>query len=234
MRIEINPAYKKLEQFINDLPALFNTTGETIYEGRNILKRYVIDENLTIVVKRFKIPHLLNQFVYGSIRHSKARRSFIYAKKLLERGISTPTPIAYIEQFNWGLKDSYYISVESPLKRIIREFWDNPTIGDRTFILEAFGRMTAKMHKKGVVHLDYSAGNILFDIVNDKLDFTIVDVNRIKFGRVSEKEGYANLNRLWLNDDAYKIISSAYAKTLNYDSSYAEEKILYYKRKVMK
>jgi serine/threonine protein kinase len=45
---------------------------------------------------------------------------------------------------------------------MMREFEEGGIAG-REDILEAFAAFTVDLHKKGVLHLDYSAGNILFD-----------------------------------------------------------------------
>lgn len=233
MRIIINPSYKFLEDFIYSLPANFEKSGKVIYEGRNILRQYTI-KNVDLVVKRFKQPHLINRIVYRFFRLSKANRSYHYGLELFRRGIATPEPIAFIEKRNFGLTDSYYISLNSPLKHTMREFWFDPEIGERKFILEAFGKFTARLHQKGVLHLDYSSGNILFDIENGNPVFSLVDINRIRFGKVTEEEGYKSFARLWLPNEVYVIIAKCYAAESGYNETHAIERICYYKDCFMK
>jgi hypothetical protein len=43
------------------------------------------------------VPHLINKIVYKKFRKSKARRSYEYATLLLDKGIGTPQPIAFLE-----------------------------------------------------------------------------------------------------------------------------------------
>ena len=42
MKVVINPKYNFLTDFIYHLPGCFFKDGETIYQGRNILKKYDI------------------------------------------------------------------------------------------------------------------------------------------------------------------------------------------------
>lgn len=234
MKIVINPKYKHLKSFIQSLPSTFDNTGEVIYEGRNVLRKYTVD-GLDITVKRFKQPHVINRFVYAYFRLSKACRSYLYATKLLQRGVNTPEPIAYIENFHFGLNDSYYVSLHSDLPRLIREFWTIPEIGDRAFILKSFAEFTAHMHRQEVLHLDYSAGNILFDVKEGIPVFSLVDINRVAIGKpVSEEDGYKCFSRLWLPHETYIYIARAYALACGYDENHAVERVCYYKDYFMK
>lgn len=55
---------------------------------------------------------------------------------------------------------------------MMREFEEGGIAG-REDILEAFAAFTVDLHKKGVLHLDYSAGNILFDKQEEGIVFSI-------------------------------------------------------------
>lgn len=234
MNIIINPKYNHLEAFIKELPSAFDRSGEVLYNERNVLRRYHVD-GTELVVKRFRRPHLVNRFVYTYFRQSKARRSYEYGMELLKRGVNTPEPVAYIENRCFGLTDSYYISLDAGLPRLVREFWTIPEIGDRGFILKAFAGFTADMHRKGVMHLDYSAGNILFDVKNGHPVFSLVDINRVHIGRpVDEENGYRNFRRLWFPHDTYEMIARAYAAACGYNQNHAVERVCYYKDYFMK
>ena len=77
MKIIVDRKYRSLESYVEQLPVTFNT-GELVYAARNVLRRFCWDGTI-VVVKKYKIPILLNRFVYGRFRKSKARRSFEYA-----------------------------------------------------------------------------------------------------------------------------------------------------------
>lgn len=233
MKIVISPEYEHLRSFVESIPSTFENSGDIIHQGRNILKEFSVDE-LSVIVKSFKPPHLINRIAYATVRKSKAFRSYSYALELLKREIQTPKPIAYLEEYNHGLLRSFYISEKVWNVHEMREFWVDPEIGDRYPILVAFGKFTADMHKKSVLHKDYSAGNILYRIENGKIFFTLVDINRIRFDRfVTEEEGYKNMERLWLPDECFRVIARSYAECMGYETDHAVERILYYKDCVM-
>ena len=97
MKIVINPLYKEFQTFIATLPEVFEQEGEIIFQGRNVLKRFQI-KGISFIVNRFKRPNWINRFIYVSFRSSKATRSYLNGLRLVEFGINTPYPVAYIEE----------------------------------------------------------------------------------------------------------------------------------------
>ncbi|MDL2266064.1 tyrosine protein kinase [Parabacteroides sp. OttesenSCG-928-G07] len=232
MKVEINPVYNHLSSFIKSIPSKFDSLGTIIYQARNTLRLIEVG-GLPLVVKRFKRAHIINRFIYGTFRSSKAERSYINAVKLLEKGVNTPIPVGYIEEYKFGLRYSYYITLKASFAHEIREFCDMEDVEPYSNILEAFGLFTARLHNKEVIHVDYSPGNILFDFIHNKPVFTVVDINRLRFGKLTEEQSYHNLRRLWLTDQAYTIIARSYAKGRGFDEEKAIERILYHKNKFM-
>jgi len=229
----IDPSQKQFESFIRALPDSFDHSGTLIYQGRNILKRFEV-EGVPLIVKQFRYPHIINRFIYGKIRESKANRSFYYAKYLLQNGIDTPIPIGFIEQYSVGLRYSYYISTELQDAHEMKEFWTDPQIGDRQWILEEFGRFTGNLHNLNILHKDYSSRNILFTTQGKDVTFYLVDLNRMRFGKISEELGCKNMERLWLPDETYRVIAKEYAIARNFPVDHTVERVCYYKDKYMK
>lgn len=232
MRIEINPTYRHLEPFIQQIPELFDSSGEILYEGRNTLRMYNIN-GLQIVIKRFKQPHLINRFVYGTIRESKAERSYMHAFELIKHNINTPGPIAFIEHYNFGLRDSYYVSLCSTMQHELREFCNDAPVNGSALLFEELGFFSARLHNLGILHRDFSPGNILFDIIHGKPVFSLVDINRISFKQISEEAGYQAMKRLWLSDEAYQLVARAYAKGRKLNEEKAVKRILQLKNHFM-
>ena len=225
----------------------FDSFGELIYEGRNTLRSGTIG-GVAVTIKRFARPNVVNRWAYVTVRSSKAMRSFVYAGRLAALGIATPKPFAALEwREGWALGYSYYISATSALRHEIREFWTRPTTPLRADILEAFGRFTAAIHRAGVLHVDYSAGNVLYGAPalssgaaddarrpsSDAIAFELLDLNRMRFCAVSEAMGYRNFERLWLPDDCFRIIARAYAEAMGYDGATAEQRILHHAHRFM-
>jgi hypothetical protein len=94
VEIVINPEYKYLEGFVENLLPLFAYEGETLYAARNIIKLFDVD-GFKVNVKFFKKPIFINQIVYRTFRKSKARRSYEYAFKLKEKGFILPPDSLY-------------------------------------------------------------------------------------------------------------------------------------------
>ena len=155
--------------------------SETIFQKRNTIK-IVEFEGGKYVVKSFRVPHILNQIVYRFFRDSKARRSFDNSWKLVKMGVNTPQPIGYVEfSTNLRFKESYYISDFFDYDFEIRAVFRDKNFEDRENILKEFMKFTHKLHQKGVYHIDYSPGNILIKKKGYGYEFSIIDVNRMKF-----------------------------------------------------
>jgi glycosyltransferase involved in cell wall biosynthesis len=227
----VSPNFKEEEEFFYSLPDIFDKQGETIHSGRNTIKIFDV-ENEKWVVKSFQLPNVVNRFVYGIFRKSKARRSYEYALKLLSLGISTPHPIGYYEQKIFFLFDkSFYVSVMSECNHRFEELIRDVNFPDREKILKAVARFTAELHEKGVLHSDYSAGNILFSHTNDDIDIELIDLNRLKFGKISKVAGCRNFERLNLEPGALKIMAEEYAVARGFDKQECVELVLQYRWK---
>ena len=102
MKIVVNPTYEHLRKFIESVPDTFEREGRIIYSGRNLIKVMEVD-GIEINVKRYGIPALANRIVYSFFRTPKGKRAFEYPQMLLQKGVETPAPIAYIEERKCGL-----------------------------------------------------------------------------------------------------------------------------------
>lgn len=215
-KLIINPEYRELEDFIRNLPKIFGFTGQTIYDGRNIIK-IINTNNIKVNVKSFRKPNIINKFVYGNFRKSKAQRSFEYANILIKNNIHTPNPIGYMElRSGISFGESFYISIQEDFDGIMREFQKGVLAG-RERLLQQFAQFTANMHEKQILHMDYSPGNILYKQSVEDFQFYLVDLNRMYFGKISKEKGCKNFCRLWGNEEMISYIASEYAKARGFD-----------------
>lgn len=229
MKIVINSSYNYLEDFIKNLPNDFNDIGNTIQERRNVIKVVDID-GIKLNVKRFKKPILLNRFVYSFVRKPKAYKAYYNALKVLEKGFQTPTPIAYIEEKENGLlSTSYFISTQLENVREIRDYYFSQCDDSDSNILSTFALFTAQLHEADILHLDYSPGNILYSKIEDTYEFSLVDINRMSFEKVSIEKGCLNFCRLFEYDAAAIFIAKEYAKARKTDEKLCIDLILKYK-----
>lgn len=216
MKIRINKEYEQYRQFIEETPQKFELEGKTIYKSRNEIKCFEVGD-ITLNVKSYKIPIFINRIIYTWFRKSKARRAFEYALKLMEKGIKTPTPIAYIEMKKGGLLHrSYFISIHEPLDGCMRIFNDFDENNEgKIEIIKEFARFTAKLHESEVLHYDYSPGNILYGKIaeegENQYTFSLIDINRMQFRPVSVEMAGENFSRMRGNEEFFRLFATEYA-----------------------
>ena len=87
---------------------------------------------------------------------------------------------------------------------------------------------SSALHDDDVLHLDYSAGNILVKEDGNKYIFKVVDLNRMIFKKLTLDERLKNFNMLWASNEAMKIIAIKYAKINNLDVNMVIKKALYF------
>lgn len=233
MKIMINPKYEYLREYVKHIPEDFESKGKEIHSGRNLIKVLSVD-GLDINVKRYAIPPFVNRVAYSLFRPSKGKRAFVYPEILLKKGFETPCPIAYIEEKKFGLiGHSYFISIQSAYRRNFCEF-GNANVEDCVDVVAAFAQYTARLHESGVLHLDYSPGNILFDKVDNEYRFSLVDINRMHFGEIDIERGCANFARLWGQTAFFVLLAKEYARSRKVDEDECVRLVLHYRQKFWK
>lgn len=221
--IEVNRKFANLTAFVKDLPNLFSDQGNTIYTGRNVLKTYEV-EGVNLVVKSFKVPIFINKIAYSYFRDSKAKRSYLHACELIKRGIDTPAPVAFINEFKCGLLyRSYYICIfeneaQTIAPYVFGEIEDDSVLKDLAFYI-------AKLHRLGVYHLDLSPGNILYRQQDGKNIFSIIDINRLRFEPVDKANGLLNFARIAKSLAVSTSLARYYAEAMGYDQDEAVRNI---------
>lgn len=234
LNITLSSKYQHWQDVLLAIPGRMDNEGTWIYGGnRNLIKSFKAPDGTELVVKRYHKPKGINLFVYSwNIRKPKGVRAYSYAALLNERGINTPEPVAYIEHRSCGLlQDSYLITLQCPYSHRLYEM-GNATSEVYEPMAMALAAFTAHMHDKEVLHLDYSPGNILWDKDKDgNYMFSIVDINRMRFGHVSMEEGCKNFARLWGPKRFIILLARQYAKLRGFNEDAAESITLKARRK---
>ena len=217
--IIINPAYHHLSDFIESLPTVFETEGEVVYNARNQVRLFTVD-GMKLAVKRFKKPMLHQRLDYTVFRPSKAKRAYLYGIKLLELGISTPTPIADIETFCKGLFCQGFLVTEycgDPDARILREEPEG-----HAELVEAIAKYLVDCHEKGFIHGDTNLTNFLYHREGGAYHISTIDINRSRFSpNPSKKQCLESLFRLTHVRSALKRIVMQYAALRGWDEQEA-------------
>ncbi len=228
----INPKYESLRDSLLHVRDFFDQSDESIHKARNELRISEIGSQ-KMVIKAFKIPHLLNRVVYGFFRDSKAYKSYHNALKLLELGIPTPTPVSLIENRHFGFfGESYFVSLYEPYDFTIREAFHHK-VDDYQEVIKAFVAFTWDLHVKGVWHEDYSLGNILITRQDDGYRFSLVDINRMKFIAISAEKGCENFSKLWAKEEDLILMSQEYARLSRMNASETLELIRLHVKRVV-
>jgi tRNA A-37 threonylcarbamoyl transferase component Bud32 len=176
--VVVNPSFQHLQEFARQIPERFDSDGTLLYRKRNVVKLYEID-GMRVVVKRYKVPMFHQRVDYTFIRPSKAKRAYLFALRLQEMGIETPTPIAYIEVKQLGLfRQGYFLSTYTT-RHSLKESIGQLHPGSPLF--EAYVRFLVEMHDKGFLHGDQNLSNILWYEAADGIHFEVIDVNRSHF-----------------------------------------------------
>lgn len=218
----INPKYEALKATIQELPQQFEKEGIIIYDSRNTVGVFKVGDE-RMVVKRFRRSRLHQRFDYTFIRPSKAKRAYTYALKLQELNISTPEPIACIEEYHWGLfYRGYLVSAfcGDPDTRLLRDEWE-----EHDDLINALAHFLVEMHEKGFMHGDTNLSNFLYkEDKNSPTGYriTTIDINRSKFVENPSKENcIKNLMRLTHVRPALTKIIGRYAEIRGWDVEWA-------------
>lgn len=216
MKTIINPKYSALGQYIAQIPQLMEHEGDTLHAGRNLIKVLRAPDGTLLNVKRYHRPSFFNALVYSTaLRKPKGQRAFEYPARLLAAGVDTPEAVAYIEERRWGvLRHSWLVSIQCPYRHRLYELAEAPA-GTYEPLADALAAMTARMHEAGMLHRDYSPGNILWDVADGNTVFSVVDINRMRFGKVTLHDGCANFARLWGPKKFFERLARVYAQCRN-------------------
>jgi Mn2+-dependent serine/threonine protein kinase len=215
-KIIINPQYEELSEFIQSLPETFSTSGKVIRNLRNEV-RVVKTEKYALVVKSYKVPGLINKFVYGRLRKSKAERAYEYAMLLLSKGIGSPSPVAYITEKKNGLfYKSYFVSLFSECPYSYYNLLEIE-FERKSEILGSIARTTAQMHENNFYHKDYTGGNILFDDKKSDIPVELIDINRMSFHKINITSGCKNFGKLYATEEMLEIMAKTYANARGFN-----------------
>ncbi|WP_413533475.1 lipopolysaccharide kinase InaA family protein [Empedobacter brevis] len=218
-KIVVNNNYKTTKPEIKSIVDNFDLIDDYIAKGtRNSIKKKKLESGKIATIKSFKIPNIVNKFVYRFFRKSKAERSYEYAKELIKLGFLTPYPIAFVENKTaFTFRDSYYFCELVEADLTYRELVEIPTWENRNEILKQFTKFTFDLHEAGIEFLDHSPGNTLIkQIGENKYEFYLVDLNRMNFhDSMSFDLRIKNFSHLTPYKDMVEIMGKEYAKLIN-------------------
>lgn len=221
-RVHVEPPYAAARHFIASLPVQFGyeSCGRVIYKGRNELREFTLPSGERVIVKSFCVPNVINRIAYGLFRSSKAERSCQYAALLRTQGIGSPAPVGWCTVRHGLLfTHSYYASLRSTLPyTYIDLIKGNIPAAEAPDYLRAVGRTAGRLHNAGIIHRDFSRGNLLLGRNADgSIAVELVDLNRLRFHSISQAEGLKNFERLPATPAMRRHLAEGYAAERGFD-----------------
>jgi len=214
MKSQTNPKISNSPAIIENLESLFQASDVVLQDGRNQIKKVRFDDS-DYVVKSFKRPNYLNRLLYTYLRPSKAKRSYEYSLKIAN---FVPQAIGFVECSEGGLiAKSYFVSEMYDYDFTIREPLLEANFEQRDNVFKAFAQFSYDLHQQGVLHKDFSPGNILIKKLGEEFEFKIIDINRMNFGELSVEARMRSFKMLWASDAVMDLIIAEYARIAQLD-----------------
>ena len=105
-----------------------------------------------------------------------------------------------------------------------RAYFKPLELRERGELVRSFAHFAARLHEDGFLHRDFSSSNILFDKVNGRFHFALIDTNSMRTGRpVSVERGCASLGQLTGDDTFFSALAREYAAARGADRRRCEE-----------
>lgn len=217
MKIILNPKYEALRGYLENLEEHFENEGHEIHSGRNVIRTLRVN-GLTLCVKRYAPASFKRRLQLMLYKSSKAKKAYLKPLLLRERGFESPESIAFV-RYNHGLysRTTYFVCLHSSYRYNMATMLNEPAEVRRE-VIENFARYAARLHQDGFLHRDFSSTNILYDKIDGRYHFSLVDTNSMKCGSaVSIEAGCRNLAKLTGDDAFFAELAECYAKERNSD-----------------
>lgn len=211
------------ENFMERLPEQFFHLGRLIHNARNQIRVHEF-EGREVNIKKFCIPPVINRILYSlGWRTPKAKTTFLNAEEIVKRGFQTPKPFGYLIERNVGMISfSYFVSEQIQGVETIRFCKD-------TGLIKALAEFTARLHRAGLMHKDYTPGNILYAKRDGKFTFTLVDINRFRIQNkpISLCRSVGNLMQPFEDDERLKAFVTEYARERKINEAFCLRYVLF-------
>ena len=180
MQLYVNPKYSDFERQLIKVPQ-GNVRYEQVYEdGRNFVAR-VSTGGKSFVVKQYREVPFWKRMLYSSLLKSKAQQAYEKANYLLEHGIETAPPVAYIVVRRMGFyHTSYFVSEYLPYIPGRRMWHLIKVRREHEKILTGYMNFKRLLTEKGIDITDADPNNTLVYKRGDEYHFAQIDINRIK------------------------------------------------------
>ncbi len=185
--------------------------GEILKHDRTTTVTKIQVMGIALVIKRYNRKSLLHGFT-RLWRTTRARRSFDAARWLLQNGILTAMPLAFIENRSFGALNhgAYYLSLCHPGDNLLRQL-NSGDIKDHDFdaLLSEFGRLFTLFRRANAAHGDMKISNFIFH--SNRLCVLDLDATqpykRAWQARRAFRKDLARFKRNWVGSDFEAVVA---------------------------
>lgn len=211
MKLILNPKYEALRPYLLRLKEHFEKEGREIHAGRNVIRVLTVG-GLELCVKRYAVPSLKRRVQQMLYKQRKAKRAYISPMLLRERGFESPESVAYVRDRKGLLSETtYFVCLHSSYRYSMEDVHLLPP-GEAEELTRCFARFAARLHKNGFLHRDFSSSDILYDKIDGKYHFSLIDTNSLRVRKVDVARGLRNLRRLSGDERFFEILEGEYLK----------------------
>jgi tRNA A-37 threonylcarbamoyl transferase component Bud32 len=220
----INPTYADRREVIEGIIEGKYESGLIHRNKRNCVELVTVDGQ-RYVVKRYNPMSWFHVLLYTFFRRSKAYRAYTHAAALINSGIGTAYPIAYVDVYEKGLF-SYCLFISGYVegRLIVDIYGDELTDDEKTTLCNRFGAFTADLHNKGFMPTDYNPGNVIYKKREDgTFEFALIDINRMTIGRMpTVRESVNAFNQVGIGEAEFDAVFGEYLKHRQLDAADVE------------
>lgn len=205
----------ELRAALADLPRRI-AGAEALQDGRNRTVRWRVrldGRDLDLAVKSFGCPSGIAGFL-AARRMSKARRSWLAARRLAESDAGTPAPVGWLDRHEGGRRvESHWITefnagLSTFRDELVSVYRERPRCDELMDLLQVVADAVRAMHAAGVQHNDLGNQNILLrrEAPGRWSDVRFIDLNRAKLrDPMTNRRRARDLSRISLPSDFRRI-----------------------------
>ncbi len=219
MNLIVNPKYEQLREYLKHIDIHFNQEGKEIHRGRNVVRTMEV-EGLTLCAKRYGTLSLRRK-LSRTFKRAKGKQAYYRPLLMRERGYQSPDPVAFVRYRRGFMRtESYFVSIFSNYRYSFADLKKMPE-AERDEITRQFAIFAARLHEDGFLHRDLTADDILYDFIDERYRFMLVDTNSMRCGKaVSIEDGCKDLAQLKGDNKFLVILAREYANERKADAEH--------------
>jgi tRNA A-37 threonylcarbamoyl transferase component Bud32 len=152
---------KDIEELIENIDGLMHA-GQVLKDDNTCSVSRAKFRDKEMVIKKYNHKGLWHSLRH-TIRRSRARRNWLHAHRLKMLNIATPSALAFVERWKWGLVWNSYLLTTYVEGKELRDFLGDDSITEKQFteITRQVKQLLDRLEKHQIAHGDLKDTNIL-------------------------------------------------------------------------